>query len=178
MMQCGLAKASKMGAGMGDYIYRITNAALGSEFMPAFLRRSIMRSMGFDFSKKSAVWSNCSFRSRKVSIASGVFINVGFYHDGFDWLTISDNVRIGPFVRVITATHDIGPSSQRGMLEVVGKPVHIAEACWIGSGVTILPGVTIARSCVIAAGAVVYESTDVDGLYAGNPAKRVRDLEP
>ena len=93
-------------------------------------------------------------------------------------LEIGDNVRIGQFVKVITATHDIGPSSQRGMIEVIGKPVRIKDACWIASGVTILPGVTVKRGCVIAIGSVVYDDTEADGLYAGNPARRVRDLDP
>ncbi|HEY0758386.1 MAG TPA: acyltransferase [Acidisarcina sp.] len=107
-----------------------------------------------------------------------MFINVGFYHDGYDMLHIGENVRIGPFLRVITATHDIGPSHQRGLIEVVGKPVRINDGCWIGSGVTILPGVSIEKGCVIAAGSVVYETTEADGLYAGNPARRVRELSP
>ena len=128
-------------------------------------------------SKKSCVWAGANFRSTKVRIGSEVFINVGFYHDGYDSLYIGDNVRIGPYVRVITATHDIGPPEQRGMVEVVGKPVVISDACWIGAGVTILPGVTLGRGCVVAAGAVVHESTPGDGLYAGNPARRVRELD-
>jgi maltose O-acetyltransferase len=136
-----------------------------------------MRAIGFDISKKATIWAGASFRSKKVQIGSGVFINVGFYHDGYDMLVIGDNVRIGPFVRIITATHEIGPSHQRGMIEVVGKPVQIKEGCWVGTGVIVLPGVTVEKGCVLAACAVVLKDTEMDGLYAGNPARRVRDLE-
>ncbi len=136
-----------------------------------------MRALGFSISPKATIWAGANLRSKKVNIGHGVFINVGFYHDGYDQLEIEDNVRIGPFVRVLTATHDIGPSLQRGRIEVVGKPVCIKDGCWIGSGVTILPGVTIGRGCVIAANSVLFEDTEADGMYAGNPARRVRDLE-
>jgi maltose O-acetyltransferase len=153
------------------------NAALGSEMMPASVRTTLMRAAGFNISKQACIWAGASFRSKRVTIGPGVFINVGFYHDGYEALEIGPNVRIGPYVRVITATHDIGPPEQRGMIEVVGKPVCIEEACWIGTAVTILPGVVIARGCVLAAGAIVYETTQADGLYAGNPARRVRDLD-
>jgi maltose O-acetyltransferase len=163
---------------MGDYAFRVMSSMLSSENVPASLRTKIMRAAGFQISKRATIWAGASFRSKKVTIGSGVFINVGFYHDGYDLLQIGDNVRIGPFVRVITATHEIGPSSQRGMIDVVGKPVTIRDACWIGSGVTILPGVTVDRGCVIAANSVVYEDTVMDGVYAGNPARRVRELEP
>ena len=163
---------------MGDYGFRVMSSLLGSEKLPAHLRMKAMRAVGFQISKEATIWAGASFRSKKVTIGSGVFINVGFYHDGYDMLRIGDNVRIGPFVRVITATHEIGPSHQRCLVEVVGKPVHIEEACWICAGATILPGVTIGRGCVLAAGAVAYEDTEMDGLYAGNPARRVKELEP
>ena len=34
----------------------------------------------------------------------------------------------------------------------------------------------IADGCVIGAGAVVTKSTQPDGLYVGNPSKRIKDL--
>lgn len=162
---------------MGDYAFRVVNAALGSELLPARLRTRLMRAVGFGISDATCIWAGANFRSRRVSIGSGVFINVGFYHDGYEMLEIGRNVRIGPYVRIITATHDFGPHDQRGLIEVVGKPVRIGDACWICAGVTILPGVDVARGCVIGANAVVHTSTRPDGLYVGNPARRVRDLD-
>lgn len=137
-----------------------------------------MRAVGFQMHKSACVWAGANFRSNKVTFGSGVFVNVGFYHDGYEALFIGDRVRIGPYVRVVTATHEIGPAEQRGPFEVIGKPVEIKAGCWIGAGVTILPGVTIEEGCVIAANSVVYEGTEQDGLYAGNPARRVRELGP
>ena len=165
------------GTRVGDYTYRLLNAFLGSEVVPAFLRTKLMRAAGFSISRQATIWAGASLRSRKVNIGANVFINVGFYHDGYDMLSIGDNVRIGPFVRIITATHEIGSSQQRGLVEVVGKPVRIEGGCWIGAGVTLLPGVTVAKGCVVAASSVVYETTEADGLYAGNPARRARDLD-
>ncbi|WP_158809375.1 DapH/DapD/GlmU-related protein [Beijerinckia sp. L45] len=161
---------------MGDYAFRVLNSVLGSEMLPASIRMKLMRRLGFNIADGSCIWAGASIRSKKIDIGAGVFINIGFYFDGYDRLEIGDNVRIGQFVRVITATHDIGPSEQRGLIEVLGKPVRIEAGCWIGSGVSILPGVTIERGCVIAANAVVMEKTESDGLYAGNPARRVREL--
>ena len=161
---------------MGDYPFRVMNALLGSELLPAFLRMKLMRRAGFKISAKACIWPGASFRSRRITIGSDVFINVGFFHDGYDQLDIEDNVRIGQFVRVLTATHEIGSSAQRALVEVVGKPVRVCKGAWIGSGVTILPGVTIGRGCVIAASSVVLESTRDDCLYAGVPAREIRTL--
>lgn len=161
---------------MNNYAYRVFNEVLGSELIPAFLRTKIMRLAGFNLSPECTIWAGGSFRSRKIEIGSDVFINVGFFFDGYDQCTIGNRVRVGQFVRVITATHEVGPPEQRGVVEVTGRPVCIEDACWIGSGVTILPGVTVKRGCVVAANSVVMDSTEEDGLYAGYPARRVRDL--
>jgi maltose O-acetyltransferase len=161
---------------MGDYLHRVTNSFLGSEMLPAGLRTKLMRRLGFDISAESCVWAGANFRSKNVQIGSNVFINVGFFFDGYDRLSIGNNVRIGQYVKVITATHDIGPPSQRGLVEVIGKPVEIGDGCWIGAGATIMPGVTLGPGCVVAVNAVVMESTEPNGLYVGNPARLAREL--
>jgi maltose O-acetyltransferase len=163
---------------MGDYLHRVTDACLASEFVPASIRMKLMRRLGYDVSPEACIWAGASLRSKNLSIGSGVFINVGFFFDGYAHLEIGDNVRIGQNVRIITATHEIGPSTQRGLIEVVGEPVTIRRGCWIGSGATIMPGVTIAEGCVIGANSLVQTSTEPDGLYVGTPAKRARDLDP
>jgi maltose O-acetyltransferase len=163
---------------MGNYLFRVFNSLLGSELVPAFVRGKLMRAAGFKVSNTCTIWAGCSIRSKKIAIGTNVFINVGFFFDGDDYCSVGNNVRIGQFVRIITATHNIGPSSQRGMVEVITQPVRIEDGSWIGAGVTIMPGVTIGPGCVIATNSVVTESTKADGLYAGTPAKRVRDLSP
>jgi maltose O-acetyltransferase len=152
-------------------------AVIASELVPAFIRTKLMRAAGFDISADACIWPQGTFRSKRIVIGTGVFINIGFYHDGYDMLRIGNNVRIGAFVRVVTATHDIGPPEQRGLIEVVGRPVTIGDGCWIGTGSMILPGVTLSRGCVLGANAMLAKSTEPDGLYAGNPARRMRDLE-
>ncbi|MBR1536811.1 MAG: hypothetical protein IJ630_07725 [Treponema sp.] len=46
---------------------------------------------------------------------------------------------------------------------------------WIGANVTILDGVTVASGCVLAAGSVVTKSTEPNGVYAGVPARRIKE---
>ena len=161
---------------MSDYLHRVGDAILHSAYVPASLRGKLMRRWGYRIAPGSCIWSGASLRSKRITFGSEVFVNVGFFYDGADEVTIGNNVRIGQFVRVITATHQIGPSGQRCLVEAVHKPVRIEDGCWIGSSVTILPGVTIRRGCVIGAGAVVTTSTEPDGLYLGTPARRARDL--
>jgi acetyltransferase-like isoleucine patch superfamily enzyme len=52
---------------------------------------------------------------------------------------------------------------------------HIANKVYIGSNSTILP-VNICSNVVIGAGSVVTKDIATSGIYAGNPAKRLRDI--
>ena len=49
---------------------------------------------------------------------------------------------------------------------------------WIGSNVTVCPGVTIGSNVVIGAGAVVTHDIPDNALAFGVPARVVRKIEP
>ena len=57
-----------------------------------------------------------------------------------------------------------------------GKPINIGNDCWFGGNVTILPGVTIHDNVVVGAGSVVTHDLESGAIYAGNPAKKIRDI--
>jgi sugar O-acyltransferase (sialic acid O-acetyltransferase NeuD family) len=50
----------------------------------------------------------------------------------------------------------------------------IGEDCFIGSGSVIRHGLSIAAGCTIGAGAVVVSDITDPGVYAGNPARKIR----
>ena len=55
------------------------------------------------------------------------------------------------------------------------NPVVIDDHVWIGTGVTVLPGVPIGRGSVIAAGSVVTKDVPAACLAAGVPARIIRE---
>lgn len=121
--------------------------------------------------------SGCTFNGYNVLIKEGSFINYNTFINCYEKVVIGKNVYIGFDVLILTATHEIG-SSRRRAGKLKRAPVVIADGCWIGARATILPGVKIGNGCIIAAGAVVNKDCEPNGLYAGVPAKRIRDLEP
>lgn len=56
-------------------------------------------------------------------------------------------------------------------------PVMVLDDAWIGARAIILPGVTIARGCTVAAGSVVTQSTPDFSVVGGVPA-RVLKMKP
>lgn len=114
-------------------------------------------------------------------LAEGARLGRDAYLDDIAGIYIGRNSGVASHFRGLTRTHPIHdtlPRRRLGLSEDIDKPIVIEEGCWLASGVTVLPGVTIARGCVIAAGAVVARSTEPDGVYAGVPARRVRELPP
>lgn len=56
---------------------------------------------------------------------------------------------------------------------VTGGNVAIGDQCFVGLGAIIRDNIRIADRCFIGAGAVVIKDTDTDGVYIGNPARKI-----
>lgn len=115
------------------------------------------------------------FGGDNVSFGTGVFVNRGVGFDNSAQIVIGDHVSIGHDVLLCTSTHEPGTSAKRAGRSI-GEPISVGAGTWIGARALILPGVTIGRGCVIAAGAVVADDCEPNGVYAGVPARRIRDL--
>jgi maltose O-acetyltransferase len=155
----------------------LVNVLLASPLVPRRFLPRLLRLAGFDVSPdrvivRPGVWFSCS----DVHIEPGARIGSGseLVAEGGIW--IGAHAGIGYGVRLITQTHDIGPPERRWGVPGLTQPIHVGNGVWIGSGVQILPGVTIGDGCVVSAGAVVVRDCEPNGLYFGNPARRLKDL--
>ncbi len=111
-----------------------------------------------------------------VTIGVDCYINVGCVMDaGSATIDIGDQVNIGAYVVLAASSHHTGDRARRAA-GIADAPIRIGSGSWIGAGVVVLPGVTIGPGCIIGAGAVVTGDCPPDGVYAGVPARRVREL--
>ncbi|MFF7293279.1 acyltransferase [Microbacterium sp. NPDC008134] len=109
-----------------------------------------------------------------VSIGDRVFINRDAYiRPG---TVIGDNVNLGPFVRLITDTHDIGSASRRAG-RFRHDPIRIGDGAWIGASSTVLGGVTVGEGAVVAAGSIVTTDVAPHTVAGGVPATMTRRLD-
>jgi acetyltransferase-like isoleucine patch superfamily enzyme len=88
-------------------------------------------------------------------------------------VTIGDNCFIGHGVMFINDLFSSGGPAQGDKTK--WKATKIGNSVSIGSNATILP-VTICDHVVVGAGAVVTKNIVESGVYAGNPAKKIRNL--
>ena len=71
-----------------------------------------------------------------------------------------------------TMTNPTVPSQYKNETK---SPVKIGSHCIFGTFAVVFPGVEIAEGTAVGAAAVVTKSTDEWSIYAGNPARRVKD---
>ena len=111
---------------------------------------------------------------RFIQIGKNVFINHACSFLDMGGITIEDDVFIGPKVNLITENHPIDPANRKAL---ICKPIVIKRNAWIGAAATILPGVTIGKNAVVAAGAVVSKDIAANTVVGGIPAKHIRNIE-
>lgn len=126
--------------------------------------------------KRCRIRSGCTFDGNKIEVGRGVFINVDCHFDLNEKIKIGDNTYIAAEAMFLTSSHHLGDSDKRAGANK-DSPIEVGKGCWIGARATILQGVKIGDGSVIAAGSVVNKDCKPNGLYAGVPAKHIKDLD-
>lgn len=94
-------------------------------------------------------------------------------------INIGNDVLVASNVFIIDYNHGMDASLScylDGPLEI--HDIKISDGVWIGNNVIILPGVSIGKKCIIAAGSVVTKSIPDYTIAAGNPAKIIKYWDP
>jgi acetyltransferase-like isoleucine patch superfamily enzyme len=103
-----------------------------------------------------------------LALSERVFINQGCTFLDYAGIRLAERVMVGPKVTFITNGHPVDPAERKEWL--TGAPIDVGENVWIGAGAMILPGVSIGRDSVIAAGAVVADDVPPATLVTGDKA--------
>lgn len=115
--------------------------------------------------------------SENIKLFDNVKIMDYAFFDGVGGIEIKECSIIGPNCRILTSNHryDENIIEYLPFDEVlIRKKVIIEEYCWIGRDVLILPGVTVGKGSVIAAGSVVTKDVEPYCIVGGNPAKIIK----
>lgn len=96
-----------------------------------------------------------------------------------DQIIIGDNVLLGGSVKIYdTDFHSlIYKERMNGTCGTRNLPVEIKKGVFIGAHTIVLKGVTVGEYSIIGAGSVVTKSVPPYQVWAGNPAKFIKDVE-
>ncbi len=116
-----------------------------------------------EIQKNASVGRNCK-------VSSHTFVCEG--------VTIEDDVFIGHGVTFIN--DKVPRSTAGGKLQTEADwevvPTRIAKGASIGSGTTIMCGITVGENALVGAGSMVLRSVEPNTIVAGNPARLIRKL--
>ena len=127
---------------------------------------------------KIRIWSlrKLGFKvGKNVYIGPGLTMSIGL-RDKSMLLEIGDRVSFGPNVTLILASHP-GRSELCKKLRFPPRIIMIGSDSWLGANSVIMPDVTIGKSSVVGAGAVVTKSVPDNTIVAGVPAKIIRKID-
>lgn len=125
------------------------------------------------------------WRTSGLSIGMDTYIGKGLLYihstDNPNLLIIEDRAGIAYNVTIITESSPIWDSKNRsGLLDfdIISRgKVRIMHDVWVGTGVIILPNVTVHEFSIIGAGSVVTKDVPAYSIVAGVPAKVIKRLE-
>ena len=145
------------------------------------LRAYLLKQAGVNISSR-VVWDKIEIRplgaASRITIGRGCFINSGVRFECAPEVTIKigDRVQIGSRCSFETMNHSLTllEKNQRGGFP---RSIVVEDDVWLAARVTVLPGVTIGKGSVVAAGAVVTKDVPPFTLVGGVPAKVIRSLE-
>lgn len=135
------------------------------------VRRVMLGWCGMTIGKDSSIHRDCILLEPPgITLSPNCVINDNVVLDGRGKLIIGSQVSISRHVVIYTADHDIDTVD----FALRRRPVVIEDYAFVGSRATILPGVTVGKGAVVAAGALVTKDVGELEVVAGVPAKPVR----
>jgi acetyltransferase-like isoleucine patch superfamily enzyme len=131
----------------------------------------------FWLGKKSVIESYCCINNAVGDVAIGDHTRIGIHCTVIGPVSIGNNVNLAQGITVTALNHNFGDTTRKIDEQGIStKPVEIGDDVWIGANAVILPGVTIGRHAVVAAGAVVTNDVPNNCVVGGVPAKLIKQI--
>lgn len=135
-------------------------------------RNQVYRLAGVDLPRTSSLhWRARFFCPEGLAIGEHCTLGNDAFFDAREGIRIGDCVNIAGEVRIYTREHDIDDP----WFGETGGPVVIEDYAYIGTRVTIMPGIRVGHGAVVASGAVVTRDVAPYMLVGGVPARPIRE---
>lgn len=112
----------------------------------------------------------------RIEIAENTYLGPFCVLCAREEIRIGRDCLIAEMVVIRDQNHRIVPGQLTREAGYDVAPVSIGDNVWIGAKATILPGVTIGDNAVIGANSVVTREVPANTVWAGAPARQLRDI--
>lgn len=115
------------------------------------------------------IGSDVAMSNVAISVQSSIIIQDHVMIGGGCTIYDTDFHSLNPYIRMQTKPVEEHPAT---------KPILIKEYAFIGAGTYLLKGAVVGRNSVVGAGSVVSGEIPDNQIWAGNPARFIRELRP
>jgi acetyltransferase-like isoleucine patch superfamily enzyme len=146
-----------------------------------YVKRALLRWRGTRIGSGTKIWRDVWIdQYSALVIGNEVTIGKSVMLVCVGGVEIQDRVMIGHGSKLMSGGHRIPDSTDEPMRWSGPElaPISVEADAWLGAGVIVLPGVTIGKGAVVAAGAVVTKSIPPYAIAAGVPAGIIRQRTP
>lgn len=125
----------------------------------------------------SVVESFACINNAVGDVIIGDHTRIGLHNTIIGPATIGSHVNLAQGITITALNHNFDDSEKRiDQQGISTKEVVLEDDIWVGANAVILPGVTIGKHAVVAAGAIVTKDVPPHSLVAGVPAKVIRQI--
>ena len=131
----------------------------------------------FFLGNHSVIESYCCINNAVGDVVIGDYTRIGIHNTIIGPVCIGNHVNLAQGITVTALNHNFKDKTKRIDEQGIStNPVVIGDDVWIGANAVILPGVTIGKHCVVAAGAVVTKDVPDNTIVGGVPAKVIKGI--
>jgi maltose O-acetyltransferase len=146
------------------------------DLVPDRLRPWLLRQAGHRVDPSVVIFAGLRMTGEgTLTVGPKTFISNDCLIDCSADVIIGADVAIGARSSLVSSGHEWSDPRRRAGPRTM-QSIEIGDGAWLGAGSTVLAGSSIGAGVVVAAAAVVTRPCAPHGLYAGVPARRIRDL--
>ncbi len=134
-------------------------------------RRLLLNLFGADIAKGARVYGSARvWYPPNLTMKKGAVLGWQAFAYTQDRITIEEDAIVSQWARIVTGTHEIETAN----FQLQTRPVVIGRHAWVAAGALVGPGVTVGEGAVLGGGAVAFKNLDPWTVYAGNPARAIK----
>lgn len=105
----------------------------------------------------------------KLKVGDYCWIGQDVWIDNLVDVCFGSHVCVSQQAYLCTGGHDY----RRSSFDLIVRAIHVGDGAWLGARCTVLPGVAVGASAVVAAGSIVTRDVEPWNVVAGNPARSI-----
>jgi acetyltransferase-like isoleucine patch superfamily enzyme len=112
-----------------------------------------------------------------IKLGNHVFIGYGVEFNCTSSITVGNDVMIATGTRLVDVGHNFRRGEPMHSQPLVCSPIVIEDDVWIATNCVVLGGVVIGKGSIVGAGSVVNRSIPPHQVWAGVPARFIKNRE-